>query len=132
MDMTNTVNSKTENTIRPLHAMTKYKRFFKCDEFKIWEAASRRVPIVKWLPEYKLLDGISDLVAGFTVGLTLMPQAIAYAALAGLQPQVSSYRFRFSQFGKKIKEMRPLFFSTDCTPASQEASFTSFSAPSRK
>jgi sodium-independent sulfate anion transporter 11 len=31
---------------------------------------------------------VADLVAGVTVGLTLIPQAIAYASLAGLDPQV--------------------------------------------
>lgn len=49
----------------------------------------QRIPITSWLPKYTLPDGISDVVAGITVGLTLMPQAIAYAALAGVDPQVS-------------------------------------------
>ncbi|XP_028049291.1 sodium-independent sulfate anion transporter [Monomorium pharaonis] len=50
-----------------------------------------RIPILKWLPQYKLKDGLGDLVAGFTVGLTLIPQAIAYAGLAGLKPQYGLY-----------------------------------------
>lgn len=50
-----------------------------------------RIPILKWLPQYKLKDALSDLVAGFTVGLTLIPQAIAYAGLAGLEPQYGLY-----------------------------------------
>lgn len=49
----------------------------------------KRLPIVTWLPKYTLKDAICDAVAGFTVGLTLIPQAIAYSALAGLGPQVS-------------------------------------------
>lgn len=48
----------------------------------------QRLPITRWLPLYTGSDAISDVVAGITVGLTLMPQAIAYAALAGLGPQV--------------------------------------------
>lgn len=48
----------------------------------------RRVPIVSWLPQYSADKAISDLIAGVTVGLTLMPQGLAYAVLAGLEPQV--------------------------------------------
>ncbi|XP_063235375.1 sodium-independent sulfate anion transporter-like isoform X2 [Bacillus rossius redtenbacheri] len=54
-------------------------------------ALARRVPVLAWLPRYSLEDAVSDLVAGVTVGLTLMPQAIAYAALAGLGPQYGLY-----------------------------------------
>ncbi|XP_033336485.1 sodium-independent sulfate anion transporter [Megalopta genalis] len=50
-----------------------------------------RVPILKWLPLYKPKDALGDLVAGLTVGLTLIPQAIAYASLAGLTPQFGLY-----------------------------------------
>ncbi|XP_018364457.1 PREDICTED: sodium-independent sulfate anion transporter-like [Trachymyrmex cornetzi] len=51
----------------------------------------KRIPILKWLPQYKLKDALGDLVAGLTVGLTLIPQAIAYAGLAGLEPQYGLY-----------------------------------------
>ncbi|KAK7870317.1 hypothetical protein R5R35_003707 [Gryllus longicercus] len=54
-------------------------------------AFERRLPILQWLPKYSLEDAASDLVAGITVGLTLMPQAIAYAALAGLPSQYGLY-----------------------------------------
>jgi len=33
-----------------------------------------RIPILKWLPQYKPKDALGDLVAGLTVGLTLIPQ----------------------------------------------------------
>ncbi|XP_015596313.1 sodium-independent sulfate anion transporter isoform X2 [Cephus cinctus] len=51
----------------------------------------RRIPITRWLPAYTTHDVVSDLVAGLTIGLTLIPQAIAYAALAGLGPQYGLY-----------------------------------------
>ncbi|XP_014476440.1 PREDICTED: sodium-independent sulfate anion transporter-like [Dinoponera quadriceps] len=54
-------------------------------------AVKNRVPILKWLPRYKVEDALGDLVAGLTVGLTLIPQAIAYAGLAGLDPQYGLY-----------------------------------------
>ncbi|XP_049799026.1 sodium-independent sulfate anion transporter-like [Schistocerca nitens] len=51
----------------------------------------RRLPILGWLRGYSAGDALCDAMAGFTVGLTLIPQAIAYAALAGLSPQYGLY-----------------------------------------
>lgn len=51
----------------------------------------KRVPILSWLPTYNLDYAICDLVAGITVGLTVIPQAIAYANIAGLPPQIGLY-----------------------------------------
>ncbi|CAH0564609.1 unnamed protein product [Brassicogethes aeneus] len=51
----------------------------------------RKVPILSWLPQYNTSCLVSDLVAGITVGLTVIPQAIAYATVAGLEPQVGLY-----------------------------------------
>jgi len=48
----------------------------------------KRLPVLNWLPHYRPSTAVADLVAGVTVGLTLIPQAIAYASLAGLHPQV--------------------------------------------
>ena len=49
-------------------------------------------PIINWLPVYRLKTLKSDFIAGLTVGLTVIPQAMAYAALAGLELQVCVYR----------------------------------------
>jgi len=49
---------------------------------------TKRIPILQWLPIYTTEDCIGDLLAGFTVGLTLIPQSISFATLAGLPPQV--------------------------------------------
>ncbi|KAE8736508.1 hypothetical protein FOCC_FOCC018037 [Frankliniella occidentalis] len=51
----------------------------------------RRLPIVRWMPLYGREDAVADLVAGLTLGLTLIPQSIAYALLAGLAPQYGLY-----------------------------------------
>ncbi|XP_059051531.1 sodium-independent sulfate anion transporter-like [Achroia grisella] len=51
----------------------------------------RRVPITIWLPNYKLEYLVRDIIAGITVGLTSIPQGIAYALVAGLPPQVGLY-----------------------------------------
>lgn len=51
----------------------------------------KRIPILTWLPNYRKEYIVSDLVAGITVGLTVIPQAIAYANVAGLPLQASRY-----------------------------------------
>ena len=48
----------------------------------------KRIPIVSWLPKYDSEKFFNDAIAGITVGLTVMPQGLAYATLAGLEPQV--------------------------------------------
>lgn len=51
----------------------------------------KRVPIASWIQKYRKDYIVSDLVAGITVGLTVIPQAIAYANVAGLPLQVRTY-----------------------------------------
>ncbi|XP_033305969.1 sodium-independent sulfate anion transporter isoform X1 [Bombus bifarius] len=51
----------------------------------------KRVPILNWLPRYSCHDGLGDLVAGVTVGLTVIPQSLAYANVAGLPAQYGLY-----------------------------------------
>ncbi len=48
-------------------------------------------PILTWLPVYRRTDLVGDLMAGFIVAIMLVPQAMAYALLAGLPPQVGLY-----------------------------------------
>lgn len=45
-------------------------------------------PFVQWTRTYNLEKAFGDLVAGITVALTLIPQSMAYSALAGFDPQV--------------------------------------------
>lgn len=54
----------------------------------------KRVPILTWLPKYNTEKMICDAIAGVTVGLTVMPQGLAYATLAGLEPQVNELNFK--------------------------------------
>lgn len=49
----------------------------------------KRFPIFSWLPKYTRGDLVADVIAGVTVGLTVVPQSMAYAAIAGLSPEVS-------------------------------------------
>lgn len=48
-------------------------------------------PIITWLPQYNLTWLKMDLIAGLTVGLTAVPQALAYAEVAGLPVQYGLY-----------------------------------------
>ncbi|XP_019869624.1 sodium-independent sulfate anion transporter isoform X2 [Aethina tumida] len=51
----------------------------------------RKLPIFDWSPQYDIHKAVADLVAGITMGLTLIPQSLAYAPLAGLEPQYGLY-----------------------------------------
>jgi len=51
----------------------------------------RLFPILSWLPNYKKAFLASDLSAGFTVGIMLIPQSMAYAMIAGLPPIYGLY-----------------------------------------
>ena len=48
-------------------------------------------PIIKWAPEYNKRKLVSDLIAGLTVALTILPQGLAYAQVASLPPVVRPY-----------------------------------------
>ncbi|XP_028912639.1 sodium-independent sulfate anion transporter isoform X3 [Ornithorhynchus anatinus] len=51
----------------------------------------RTLPILSWLPHYNLRRLQLDFIAGLTVGLTVVPQALAYAEVAGLPVQYGLY-----------------------------------------
>ena len=52
---------------------------------------TKALPILSWAPHYDRTDLRSDLAAGLTVGAMLVPQAMAYALLAGLPAEVGLY-----------------------------------------
>lgn len=47
----------------------------------------QKVPVVQWLPKYSPRWIINDVIAGLTVGVILVPQALAYAKIAGIPLQ---------------------------------------------
>ncbi|KAH8310920.1 hypothetical protein KR044_003462 [Drosophila immigrans] len=51
----------------------------------------KRFPIFVWLPQYKKDYIFGDIVAGISVALTVIPQALAYAGIAGLDLQYGLY-----------------------------------------
>ena len=58
--------------------------FFKPFDYFLRE----RFPFVQWLIRYRPRTFVSDVIAGLTVGLMVVPQALAYASIAGLPLQV--------------------------------------------
>lgn len=55
----------------------------------------RFLPFLDWLPNYTRKDFRGDTVAGFTVGIVLIPQGMAYAMIAGLPPVYGLYAALF-------------------------------------
>ncbi|XP_070580310.1 sodium-independent sulfate anion transporter-like [Ptychodera flava] len=51
----------------------------------------RKIPITLWLPHYRPHKFICDMIAGLTVGLTVLPQGLAYASIAHLPVQYGLY-----------------------------------------
>ncbi|CAH1376845.1 unnamed protein product [Tenebrio molitor] len=78
-------------------------------KFSLGALLRRHISILQWLPKYTKADVVADFIAGLTVGLTMMPQSIAYANLAGLPAQYGLYTafigsFTYVFFGT-IKEV---------------------------
>ena len=49
------------------------------------------IPVLQWLPKYKASYLSGDIIAGITVSVVLIPQAMAYAMIAGLPPVYGLY-----------------------------------------
>ena len=56
-----------------------------------WPMAPILLPITEWLPLYNKELLFSDITAGFTVFVFLIPQGMAYALLAGMPPIYGLY-----------------------------------------
>ncbi|XP_017272296.1 sodium-independent sulfate anion transporter [Kryptolebias marmoratus] len=70
---------------QPLHRRQAPRRCCTLGTLQAW------LPILSWLPKYKLQYLKMDFLAGLTVGLTTVPQALAYAEVAGLPVQFGLY-----------------------------------------
>ncbi|KAK6223526.1 sulfate permease [Colletotrichum tabaci] len=51
----------------------------------------QKVPIVQWLPNYNPKWVISDFTAGMTIGVMMIPQALAYAKIAKIPGEFGLY-----------------------------------------
>src|SRR5262247_3517279 len=59
----------------------------------------RFVPATRWLADYRLAWLPGDVVAGITLAAYAIPVSLAYAALAGLPPQVGVYGYLLGGLG---------------------------------
>lgn len=67
------------------------KTFLGCSKRKCIEVTKTYLPFLSWAPKYNLHWLQCDLIAGMTVGLTVIPQGLAYAQIAGLPVQYGLY-----------------------------------------
>jgi sulfate permease, SulP family len=54
-------------------------------------ALKQAIPALQWLSKYKRATFSGDLTAGIITAILLIPQAMAYSALAGLPPEIGLY-----------------------------------------
>lgn len=73
--------------------MVKWYKKDKCRNYIV-----RRLPVLSWLPRYQISWLLQDALAGITVGLTAIPQGIAYGVVAGLNPEYGLYAAFMASF----------------------------------
>ncbi|XP_034028999.1 solute carrier family 26 member 9-like isoform X2 [Thalassophryne amazonica] len=65
----------------------KVKKNFRCSAPKLKALLFRRLPILKWLPKYKVKENLlCDVISGASAGTIQVPQGMAFALLANLPP----------------------------------------------
>ncbi|XP_050454743.1 sodium-independent sulfate anion transporter-like isoform X2 [Cataglyphis hispanica] len=74
-------------------SLTKWYKKTKCDDY-----FKRRLPVLSWLPRYQCTWILQDALAGITVGLTAVPQGIAYGIVAGLNAEYGLYAAFMASF----------------------------------
>jgi high affinity sulfate transporter 1 len=60
------------------------------------EQLRKLVPIIEWLPGYRLSSLKWDMIAGITLAFFVIPTSMAYALLAGLPPEAGIYCYFFA------------------------------------
>lgn len=51
----------------------------------------KRLPVLRWLPNYKLSYLKGDIISGISIGLLLVPQSLAIAGIFGCSPIIGLY-----------------------------------------
>ncbi|KAM8976204.1 solute carrier family 26 member 10-like [Pelodytes ibericus] len=76
----------------PLKLRDKLARSCECSSHTFHTFLKKRIPILGWLPRYKLRKWImGDLIAGLTVGIVHIPQGMAFALLTSVAPVYGLY-----------------------------------------
>ena len=64
----------------------------RCSSGRVRSTLSGLFPVARWLPRYRLREYVwGDVMSGLIVGIILVPQAIAYCLLAGVEPVYGLY-----------------------------------------
>lgn len=75
----------------PLSLKEKTKLGFERFPKSLLTYVSDMLPIIQWISHYNFSWLIQDMIAGITVGMLIVPQGIAYAKIANLEPQYGLY-----------------------------------------
>lgn len=75
----------------------------------IISCTKRKLFILKWIFTYSNQDFIGDLLAGITIGLTVIPQSMALASIAGVPAQVYKRRY-YRNVVLKTESVETFFF----------------------
>ncbi|XP_059023467.1 sulfate anion transporter 1 [Mustela lutreola] len=68
-----------------------------CSTQRAWTLVQDLLPATRWLRQYHPREAlVGDVMSGLVIGIILVPQAIAYSLLAGLQPIYSLYTSFFA------------------------------------
>ncbi|KAM6975626.1 sulfate anion transporter 1 isoform 1-T2 [Tautogolabrus adspersus] len=71
---------------------SKLKKGATCSVPRVRSTLTGFFPVVRWLPKYKLREYVwGDVMSGLIIGIILVPQAIAYCLLAGVEPIYGLY-----------------------------------------
>ncbi|KAK4717215.1 hypothetical protein R3W88_015553 [Solanum pinnatisectum] len=85
-----TASSSSATASASASVVSKWKARMKGMTWKEW--IELFFPCYRWMRTYKVREYLqSDLMAGITVGIMLVPQSMSYAKLAGLQPIYGLY-----------------------------------------
>lgn len=90
---------------RKVHVQLRWRQIIQAKLRKSCSCTTKRLknivmgffPVLRWLPKYRCREYIwGDVMSGVVIGIILVPQAIAYSLLAGLQPIYSLYTSFFA------------------------------------
>ncbi|XP_070824909.1 solute carrier family 26 member 9-like [Chaetodon trifascialis] len=72
---------------RQFPAGEKVKNLFRCSVLRLKGLLFRHLPVLSWLPKYKVKENLlCDVISGVSAGTIQVPQGMAFALLANLPP----------------------------------------------
>ncbi|GAB6032352.1 hypothetical protein CHUAL_010989 [Chamberlinius hualienensis] len=73
------------------------RKICKCSGSRLMKTVHKRLPVLSWLPAYNFRrDILSDIVAGITLAIVQIPQAMAFTMLSSASPVYGLYATFFS------------------------------------